>query len=61
MNSRKLAGNNIQILFIVNVRFKLVVNQHPEGDSGGDHWEISPTLITDSLKGWLITLTSLRK
>ena len=27
----------------VNVWFKLVVNQYPEGEPGGDHWEISPT------------------
>ena len=31
-----------------NVPFKLVVNQHPEGDPAGDHWEISPTPGVDS-------------
>ena len=28
----------------INMRFKLVVvNQHPEGEPGGDHWEVPPT------------------
>ena len=37
--------------FIENMRFKLVVNQHPEGDPTGDHWEIPPTpgVITASI------------